>query len=150
MAEKFIITADRARLRIYRYAQAAGQFTPSLQPVNTTESAPRGAGISARAAGGASSRTSTFPSRVGGYPLQEHVGTHAEQVQPPTAEELAAQIATFLEKRADSTWDFGAPAAIQNEILDALPESVRRRLDRIVTKDVVNLPPVDLRSHFAL
>ena len=46
--------------------------------------------------------------------------------------------------------DLAAPASLRNELIEALPDSVQRRLDQVVSKDLVNVPPAELRTHFAL
>ena len=147
MAEKFIIAADRARLKIYRYAQAPGQFTPSIQPVNPAELLETRRPYPAPEAQFAS-RHSGAAARSRSFPPSEGVPVREESIVPVA--DLALQIGKFLEKKADATWDLAAPGAMLEELIDALPEDVRRRLDQVVTKDLVNVPPIELRAHFAL
>lgn len=148
MAEKFIITADRAHLRIYRYSQAPGQFTPSIQPVNALDF-PEGKRSYSENDTDFAGRFQGSKGRPAGMSIDERLPMQEEQ-ERRIADELASQIAAFMEKRPNSTWDLAAPASLRNELIEALPDSVQRRLDQVVSKDLVNVPPAELRAHFAL
>jgi hypothetical protein len=148
MAEKFIIAADRAHLRIYRYSQAPGQFTPSIQPVNALDF-PEGKRAYSENDTDFAGRFQGSKGRPGGMSIDERLPMQEEQ-ERRIVDELAGQIAAFMEKRPNSTWDLAAPSSIRNELIDALPETVQRRLDQVVSKDLVNVPPAELRAHFAL
>ena len=146
MAEKFIIAADRAHLRIYRYSQGPGQFTPSIQPVDAMD-LPESRLSRADEELESADRYTDSPTRIGAMPLKEGVPVQQER---RVTDELAAQIGAFMEKRPNSTWDLAAPSSIRNELIEALREPIRRRLDQVVSKDLVNVPPAELRAHFAL
>jgi hypothetical protein len=148
MAEKFIIAADRAHLRIYRYSQAPGQFTPSIQPVNALDLG-EGRQTYSDSDTDFAGRYPGIRNRAGGLSTDERLPLQ-EGMERRAADELAAQIAAFMEKRPNSTWDLAAPASLRNDLVDALPDTVRRRLDQVVSKDLVNVPPAELRAQFAL
>ena len=148
MAEKFIIAADRARLKIYRFAQAPGQFTPSIQPVNAIELLDRKQPYPPA--------ENTFALRFGGHrgrggSLSAGEGLpEAETEESLSPAELTDQITAFLEKHPEAIWDLAVPGSLRDDLLEALPEEVRLRLDQVVTKDLVNVTPMELRAHFAL
>lgn len=146
MAEKYIIAADRAHLRIYRYSQQPGQFTPSLQPVDALD-------LDDEAS---FSRTSTeLPGRFSASPFLSDPIPRSEEVQTrdkpaQMTERLAERIAVFMARRANASWDLAANPALANELFELLPEPIRARLNRVVSKDLVNVPPAELREHFSL
>ena len=148
MGHKFIIAADRAHLRIYRYSQQPGQFTPSIQPVDAYD-IPEGEHSYADSQSDLSGRFSAGKSRSSGLSLDEHVPV-ADEREREIVEQLAERITVFLEKHPNSTWDFAAGSGLRSHVIDALPDSVRLRLDQVISKDLVNVPPVELRQHFAL
>ncbi len=148
MADRYIIAADLAHLRIYRYSQEPGQFTPSLQPVDAFDFpdgkhsyTSREADISGRFPG--SHGRSPGMSSDERLPLQEEV--HRRSVDL-----IVERISSFMESNPNSTWDLAAGSSLRNALLESLPDGVRRRLNQVVSKDLVNTSPADLRSHFAL
>lgn len=148
MAHKFIIAADRAHLRIYRYSQQPGQFTPSIQPVDALD-IPESDRAYADSDADLGGRFAPSRSRGQGLSLDEPVVSHDERDRA-VAGQLAERITVFLQKHANSTWDFAASAALRDHVIEALPDSIRLRLDQVISKDLVNVPPAVLRQHFAL
>jgi hypothetical protein len=149
MPERYLITADRAHLRIYRYSQEPGQYTPSIQPVDALD-IPEGRASYTDAESDASGR---FPGSRG----PGHHGMSSNERLPLEREEernlaalLAERIAVFMQHNQNSTWDLAAPSALHAHLLDCLPDAVRRRLNQIIPRDLVNVPPAELREHFAL
>jgi hypothetical protein len=65
------------------------------------------------------------------------------------ADELATEIDHFLAGRPDATWDFAAGPELHRVVLEQLPEKIRQRLRRAVSKDLVNQPVTALREQFA-
>lgn len=148
MAQKFIIAADRTHLRIYRYSQQPGQFTPSIQPVDAydfPEANHSFAGTETDLAG----RFPASKSWPSSSSLDECMAT-TEERDRHIAEQLVERITAFLEKYPNSTWDFAAGSALRSQVIDALPDAARLRLDQVISKDLVNVPPIELRQHFAL
>lgn len=147
MAQKFIIAADRARLRIYRYSQQPGQFTPSIQPVDALDLAEsRSAFLSNDTDLG---RYSGSRNRSMSMPVEEQVPTQTDR-ERRIVDQLADRITMFLEKSPNSTWDLAAGSQLRDELIEALPVAVRHRLDQVISKDLINVPPAELREHFAL
>lgn len=137
MADRLIIAADRNRLRIYRFAKAPGQFTASIQPVDAMDLVDSDA------------RLNATPLSV----WRESMDTRAEELRAERARRVAllsARIAEFLAENPGPTWDFAAAATLRDEVLELLPEPARRRMDRVIAKDLVTAPPAELREHFAL
>jgi len=148
MADRYIIAADLAHLRIYRYSQEPGQFTPSLQPVDAFDFpdgrrsyVSREADVAGRFPG--SHGRSPGMSSDERLPLQEEV--HRRSV-----ELIVERITSFIESNPNSTWDLAAGSNLRNHLLETLPDGVRRRLNQVISKDLVNVSPADLRTHFAL
>ena len=148
MADRYIIAADNAHLRIYRYSQEPGQFTPSLQPVDFfdfPETSPayisREEDVSGRfPSSGDQSTREPFENSI---PSREDVPRRSTEV-------LIERIAAFMQSNPNSTWDLAAGAAIKNELLEELPDGVRRRLNQVISKDLINVPPAEIREQFAL
>lgn len=145
MAERYLITADRAHLRIYRYSQEPGQYTPSIQPVDALDlqearhSYLDGADLPGR-----------FPTPAArGLAAEERAPLEMERDQE-LIEQLAERIAVFMQHNPNSTWDLAAPSTLHNQLVDSLPDAVRRRLNQIIPRDLVNVPPAELREQFAL
>lgn len=148
MAHKFIIALDRAHLRIYRFSQQPGQFTPSIQPVDAVDLSEGPASYADNVADVAG-RFSGVPARAGGTSVDERPVVQEDRDRY-VVEQLVARITAFLQRNPNSTWDLAAGSALHNRLLEALPDPVRRRLDKVITKDLVNAPPMELREHFAL
>jgi Protein required for attachment to host cells len=144
MPERYIITADRARLRIYRYSQEPGQLTPSIQPVDALDLQPAKKAV----------RTETpvtddsfSPAAWSSPPIDHRAdGEHEKRA----VGELAGTIEAFLSGVPHADWNFAAPSVLGDAILDNLSDPARRKLDQVVSKDLVNAPPAELRQYFEL
>ncbi len=146
MAEKYIIAADRTHVRIYRYSQEPGQFTPSLQPVDALDLVDENE--FSRNQIDLPGRFSNSPFGTDIVPRKEEVHSSADKTL--LTDRLADRIAVFMSRRPNATWDLAANAALANELFELLPEPIRARLNRVVSKDLINVPPAELREHFAL
>lgn len=150
MPDRYIIATDRAHLRIYRYSQEPGQFTPSLQPVDSFDFTKDRDRPSFMAEEPLLKENYTegvnFDAAIG---LGEDMPFSYGRAQNP-ALHLAERITAFMQSNPNSTWDLAADSSLRNELIDQLPDGVRRRLNQIVSKDLVNAPPAALREHFAL
>src|SRR5690349_4658971 len=145
MAQKFIIAVDRAHLRIYRYSQQPGQFTPSIQPVDSLD-IPEGHDSYTDNDSDMAGRFPGSRGRSGGMSIDERLPMKEEHMRT-IVEQLADRITAFLEKHPNSTWDMAVGAPLRSQLVDALPDPVRRRLDQVISKDLVNVPPAELREH---
>ena len=148
MAYKYLVTLDRARLRIYRFSQQPGQFTPSIQPVDAVDF-PQSQNPYLSNDLDMAGRFSGFKGRTGGMPVDER-SSMQEEAERSVIEQLTEHISDFLEKNPHSTWDLAVSSALRDKVVGALPESVRLSLDQIISKDLVNVPPAELREQFAL
>ena len=149
MPDRYIIAADLAHLRIYRYSQEPGQFTPSLQPVDAFDF-PNGRRSPYSRETDMSGR---FPGSKGtltaGMSSDERL-PYEEEVHRRSVELIVERITSFMQSNPNSTWDLAAGANLRNALLETLPDGVRRRLNQVISKDLVNVSPADLRTHFAL
>jgi len=53
-----------------------------------------------------------------------------------------------LKKYQPASWSFAAPTEINNASLDALDDDMKKHLRHNLKKDLMNIPPRDLMSHF--
>jgi Protein required for attachment to host cells len=148
MAPKYLVTLDRTHLRIYRYSQQPGQLTPSIQPVDAPDIPTKPNSYAVNETVGAGG----LPGFAGG--LQ---GTSADLRRPVqedgegrVVELLAERIANFLEAHPHSVWNMAATSGLRDEVIQALPEQARLRLDQVVERNLINVPPAELREHFSL
>lgn len=144
MAERFLMTADQSHLRIYRYSQAPGQFTPSIQPVDALDVAESSYSYLESV-----SRRDSISDGENAYALDGEAFDLSERDRD-SVERLAEGIAVFMQRNPNSTWDLAAASSIHSFLVDALPDSVRRRLNQVIPRDLVNASPADLREQFAL
>ncbi|HEU5077767.1 MAG TPA: host attachment protein [Opitutaceae bacterium] len=144
MAERFLMTADQARLRIYRYSQAPGQFTPSIQPVDSLDVADSPFSY-------LENLPEPEPISDGEteFSVEGSVNTLTAR-ERDSVERLAEGITIFMQRNPNSTWDLAATSSIHAFLVDALPDAVRRRLNQVIPRDLVDSSPADLREQFAL
>lgn len=154
MSEHYIVTADAGHLRIYAERQDAGQFTPSLQQVESmdfpagrqsftdrdTDVSGRFPGSNRQAAGRAQA--------TGGMSIDERLPMKQEE-ERRRARTVAEEIEAFFVQRPNATWDFAAGPDLNGRVLELLSREVRQRIKRSVTKDLVNQRTDELRAHFS-
>jgi hypothetical protein len=75
---------------------------------------------------------------------------YEEEMHRRSVELIVERITSFMQSNPNSTWDLAAGSHLRNALLETLPDGVRRRLNQVISKDLVNVSPADLRSHFAL
>jgi len=148
MADRYIIAADLAHLRIYRYSQEPGQFTPSLQPVDAFDF-PDGRRSPYSRDTDMAGRFPNSHGRSPGMSSDERL-PYEEEVHRRSVELIVERITSFMQSNPNSTWDLAAGSNLRNALLETLPDGVRRRLNQVISKDLVNVSPADLRTHFAL
>jgi hypothetical protein len=159
MSEHYIVTADRAHLRIYAERQSPGQQTPALEQVEAMDfpggkhsAADRDSDMAGRFPG--SKRQAPGPGNPGGglgrtgMSIDERLPMQEEENRR-RAKEIAAEIDAFFAQRNNATWDFAAGPDLNNVVLDLLTRDTRGRLKRSISKDLVNQRVEEVRAHFA-
>lgn len=147
MPAKYLVALDRSHLRIYRFSQQPGQFTPSIQPVDAFDLPEDGNPYDSNLETG----KSFLEGKRRPPPPSEDVPVYAQDDREwRLVEHLVERISHFMEKNPDSTWNLAAQPGLRNQVIEAVPERLRLRLDQVFTKDLVNVPPVELREYFAL
>ena len=156
MSEHYIVTIDHGHLRIYAERRAPGQATPALDPVEAMDFPLGMANYTDRETDMAGRFQSSkqqgvapgAPTARQGMSIDERLPMQREE-ERRRHKELAAEIEHFLQQHPEGTWDFAAPPGLNNVVLELLSPTVRNRLRRAVSKDLVNQPSEDLRAHFA-
>jgi hypothetical protein len=155
MSEHYIVTLDHGHLRIYAERMAPGQYTPTLVPVEAMDF-PQGKKSYVDRDTDMAGRFPGDGGRVSGQPGAGHAGMSIDERLPMQREEdrrrareLASVLESFLEQRAEASWDFAAGPDLINAVLEQLSPPVRRRLRRSVPKDLVNQRVDEVRAHFA-
>ena len=156
MSEHYIVTADQGHLRIYAERHPPGQFSPSLELVESmdfpggkhsysdrdTDVAGRFSSSKNQGAG------SGMPTGRQGMSIDERLPMQREESRR-RAKEVAGEIDDFLQQHPDAQWDFAAGPELNNTVLELLSSAVRKRLRRTVSKDLVNQRVDEVRAHFA-
>ena len=156
MSEHYIVAVDHGHLRIFAERKPPGQKTPALDRVQAmdfpagkhsysdrdTDMAGRFAGSKNQAPGPGS------PNARAGMSIDERMPMAREEARR-RARELAAEIDAFFQRRPQATWDFAAGPELNGVVLELLSPSVRQRIRRSVTKDIVNQRIDEVRAHFA-
>lgn len=159
MSEHYIITVDHGHLRIYAERHPPGQQSPALEQVEAmdfpagknsytdreTDVAGRFPGSKKNVAG--PGNPSGQPGRTG-MSIDERLPMQREE-ERRRVKDLAAEVEAFLVGRPEASWDFAAGPALHNAVLELLSRSVRERLRRSVSKDLVNQRVDEVRAHFA-
>lgn len=156
MSEHYIVTCDAGHLRIYAERNGPGQFTPTLQQVESmdfpagrqsytdrdTDMAGRFGSSKQQGAGAGS------PIGRTGMSIDERLPMKREESRR-RAKDLAAEIEHFFTQRPNATFDFAAGPELNGAVLDELSAGTRRRIKRSVAKDLVNQRLDELRAHFS-
>lgn len=159
MNQNFVITIDRGHLRIYSEHQEPGE-TPRLDIVeamdfpqgkrsytsNDTDVAGRFQSSNHQASG-AGAPGGIQGGRTG-MSIDERLPMK-EEVERRNVKVIAEELENFLSSRPDATWDFAAPPAIHNAVIDALSMETRRRMRKALAKDLSNQSGEEVRAHFA-
>lgn len=148
MAHKFLVALDRAHLRIYRFSQQPGQFTPSIQPVDALD-VPEGGHSFFSSETDRASRLSHGATRFNSESFHEQPPLEDDQ-ELRVVERLVERISDFFALNPHAPWHLAASSSLRDKVIKALPEAVRLRLDRVISKDLINVPPIELREHFVL
>lgn len=154
--DHYIVTADRGHLRIYVERNSLGQRAPALDQIEAmdfpqgrksfadrdTDMAGRFASSKHQMAGPGS------PTARTGMSIDERLPMQREETRR-RAKVLSGEIDAFFQQRPDATWDFAAGPELNSTVLDLLSPTVRQRLRRSLTKDLVNQRSDEVRAHFA-
>jgi hypothetical protein len=160
MSEHFIVAIDQGHLRIYAERRTPEQFTSGLEQVEAMDFP---LGKKAYTASDTSMagrfQSSKHQSRAPGAPAGIEGGRSGMSVDERLpmknetdrrrADQLAQEIEHFFTQRPEVTWDFAAGPELHRAVLEQLSPSVRQRLRRAVSKDLVNQPTSTLREQFA-
>ncbi|MFH0710173.1 MAG: host attachment protein [Pseudomonadota bacterium] len=63
--------------------------------------------------------------------------------------EISEQITTVLENNPHQRWSFSAPQAINNHIVELLPESIKNRLRENLYANLTAIPTDEVLAHFS-
>lgn len=130
----YVITLDRRHLRIY--LEVPGEAYPRLQVVETMDLPGRG--------------DSAHP-----FPKARAEAAGSERVTPRREEKrrevsvLAAELDAFLRGRPEASWDCAVPPGLYEMVIEALSPDTRRRLKRVISKDLVHQRIEEVRLQFA-
>jgi len=156
MSDHYIVIADHGHLRIFLQRQEPEQMSPGLTEVqgldfpngrqsyveNESDVAGRFQGSKQQGAGPGA------PVARMGMSIDERLPLQREEERKRILD-VSSRIEQFLKAAStDATWDFAAPPSVHNAVLDALSPQVRARLQKQMTKDLVNQPVSQLLSHF--
>jgi len=156
MSEHFIVAVDHGHLRIFAERERPGQSEAGLDPVEAMDFpagkrtyADRDTDMAGRFASSKHQGPAPgHPTERTGMSIDERLPMQREESRR-RARELAAEIDSFFERRPDATWDFAAGPELNGTVLEMLSPTVRQRVRRSVTKDLVNQRVDELRAHFA-
>ncbi|HYP17577.1 MAG TPA: host attachment protein [Opitutus sp.] len=146
MNEHFIVTIDRGHLRIYSETRTFGDTMPRLEIVEAMDFP---SGHATAAEGESDSAHPFLGSRLRPESSSaEGPGSRREREKRNVAV-LAAELDTFLQSRPEASWDFAATPALFDTVVEALSPETRRRLKRVLSKDLINQNSEEVRAHFA-
>lgn len=143
----FVVLLDRGHLRIYsaehpvgvretRYvAVDAVDFTDGMKSYSSNDSDQAG-------------RFPGSKGRPAGMSIDERLPMRTER-DAKLADQMAERINRFFEAHPNATWDYSAGPALHKDVLERVNPGFRQRLSRTLTKDLVNQPANDLRTHFS-
>jgi catalase len=141
MNEHYIVTLDRARLRIYAEAHELGGGVPRLEVVEAMDFP----GSDGEDDDGQSSRMSESTAE----PAQDESQSSVGREQQKNIHTLATELNTFLQNRPAASWDFAAPRAIYNSVVRDLSPETTQRLRHTLSEDLAHQNAEEVREHFA-
>lgn len=156
MSDHFIVTLDHGHLRIYAERHPPGQQSPALEQVQAMDFpggkyhyTDRDTDMAGRFNSSKHQRPAPgHPTARTGMSIDERLPMQREEGRR-RARELAAEVDHFFQQRPDASWDFAAGPELNNLVLELVSKSVRERLRRSVSKDLVNQRVDEVRAHFA-
>ena len=149
MNDHYIVTSDRGHLRIYAETRPAGQRTPRLDVVEALDFP-----------GGKSSYSAHDTDMAGRFPSSgaegHDMGMPIDERLPMKREEerrgvklIASELDKFFAVRPQASWDVAVAPSLYNAIVRTLSPATRRRLKRVLSKDLVDQNMEEVQAHFA-
>jgi hypothetical protein len=146
-APHFVVTLDRAHLRIYRANETGGPSGSQLQLEHAID-LPEGKESYVARDSDQAGRFGSHGMGPAGASIDERLPMQEEQNRR-LADELVTELETFLRQHPRATWDFAAGPALHNVVLDHLSPETKSRLGTALAKDLVNQPIEVARDQFA-
>ncbi|HWA87957.1 MAG TPA: host attachment protein [Opitutus sp.] len=149
MNDHYIVTSDRGHLRIYAETRPPGHRPPRLDVVEALDFPAGRANYSAHD----TDMAGRFPGsgadgRDGGMSIDERLPMKREE-ERRGVRLIASELDRFFATRREATWDLAIAPSLYNAIVQALSPATRLRLQRVLSKDLVNQTTDDVQSHFA-
>lgn len=142
----YILAFDRGHLRVYAETVVPGQSKPRLDIVEAMDFP----AAKQNYTGNETDSAGRFPGsdgRTGGMSIDERLPLQGEELRRE-AGQIADQINQFFAERPQATWDLAAAPELYAAMIDDIAPDLRRRLKRVLSKDLVNHNPEDLLAHF--
>jgi len=147
MSDHYIVTSDRGHLRIFAETRPPGQRTPRLEtvaaldfPGGIHDYTDRDTDVAGR-----------FPGAGGrgrGMSIDERLPMKREE-ERRSVRLIAGELESFFAARPQASWDLAVAPSLYNAIVQSLSPATRRRLQRVLSMDLVNQDSEEVRSHFA-
>jgi hypothetical protein len=147
MSDHYIVTSDRGHLRIYAEARPAGQSSPGLAVVAAIDF-PDGKHDYTDRATDMAGRFPGAEGRGGGMSIDERLPMKREE-ERRNVRMIAGELESFFAARPRATWDLAVAPSLYNVIVQALSPATRRRLQRVLSKDLATQNSEEVRAHFA-
>jgi hypothetical protein len=142
--QHYLVTLNRAHIRIYREDHPPGQSHPSVRPVEAFDFPNGLADYTDRN----TDRAGRFQGPRGSGGIDERLPSREEEEKRVT-DELSRRLNEFFRAHPRDSWDLAAPAAVYRALLGRLEPAARSRMRRALQKDLVKHPAGDLPAHFA-
>jgi len=155
MNENFVVTLDRGHLRIYAEQREPGQ-TPRLDIVEAMDFPEGKKSYTANDSDQAGRfQSSNHQSGAPGAPAGGRTGMSIderlpmkEEVERRNVRVIAEELEKFFRIRPNATWDFAAPPAVHNAVIEGLSPALRGRMGKTLAKDLSNQSSEAVRTHF--
>jgi hypothetical protein len=147
MSDHYIVTSDRGHLRIYAEAQPPGQRTPRLDTVAAIDF-PGGKYDYTASDTDVAGRFPGANGRGGGMSIDERLPMKREG-ERRGVRLIADELESFFGARPQASWDLAVAPSLYNAIVRSLSPATLRRLQRVLSKDLVNQDSEEVREHFA-
>jgi hypothetical protein len=142
MHEHYIVTLDRARLRIYAESRDISRGVPRLEVVEAMDFP--GNDDDNENTDGQRPLVSGNTSRP-----QDERRSSGSREERKNVQTLATELNTFLQNRPAASWDFAAPSPIYDSVIRDLSPETAQRLRHTLSEDLVHQNAAGVREHFA-
>ncbi len=158
MNEHFIVTIDRGHLRIYSESREPGQttrlelveamdFPEGKKSYTANDSDMAGRFNSSKHQTGAPGAPGGIMGGRSGMSIDERLPMK-EEVERRNVRVIAEELEKFFKSRPNATWDFAAPPALHNAVVNAISDEARQRMRKVLAKDLSNQSSEEVRAHF--